>query len=222
MPGLYRVLPGLVPNFPVLIQFYLVFLTVSSPCPYRVHTASSEICNVALKYLLLLWNMYFCHEICTAALKYVLLHQNISCHSEICYSDGMHTLANHHHTVFCTVWAPPHERINNGLVPAPRPLTVLIPGSHRVPPLVPTRRKVLSMSKTFAGSRRISPAANGPPTCSPPRRVPSPCSTVHTKFTTRWHTVGLAGAMWQLHNRLSISSPCQLYVKLEINIKGHH
>ena len=47
-----------------------------------------------------------------------------------------------------------HERITNGLVPAPRPLTVLIPGSHHVPPLVPTRRNVLSMSKTFAGSRR--------------------------------------------------------------------
>ena len=37
---------------------------------------------------------------------------------------------------------------------APRPLTVLIPGSHRVPPLVSTRRKVLSLPKTFAGSRR--------------------------------------------------------------------
>ena len=54
------------------------------------------------------------------------------------------------------VWAPPHERVHNGLVPAPRPLTVLIPGSYRVPPLVPTRRKALSLPKTFAGSHRVS------------------------------------------------------------------
>ena len=52
------------------------------------------------------------------------------------------------------IWAPPHKQVHNGLVPAPRPRTVLIPGSRRVPPLVPTRRKVLSMPKTFAGSRR--------------------------------------------------------------------
>ena len=80
-------------------------------------------------------------------------------------------------SLYSTIWAPPHERVHNGLVPAPRPLTVLIP-------LVPTRRKVLGMSKTFAGSRRVSPAANGPPTCSPiaqrpavcPHRVPPLCS----------------------------------------------
>ena len=57
-------------------------------------------------------------------------------------------------SLYSTIWAPPHERVHSGLVPGPRPLTVLIRGSHRVPPLVPTRRKVLSMSKTFAGSRR--------------------------------------------------------------------
>ena len=59
-------------------------------------------------------------------LKYVMLLWNI------------HTFANHHHAVRY----------------APRPPTVLIPGSHRVPPLVPTWRKVLSMPKTFAWSRR--------------------------------------------------------------------
>ena len=78
-------------------------------------------------------------------------------------------------SLYSTIWAPPHERVHNGLVPAPRPPTVLIPGSHRVPPLVPTRRKVLSMSKTFAGSRRVSPAANGPPTCSPIAQRPAGC-----------------------------------------------
>ena len=78
-------------------------------------------------------------------------------------------------SLYSTIWAPPHKRVHNGLVPAPRPLTVLIPGSHRVPPLVPTRRKVLSMSKTFAGSRRVSPAANGPPTCSPIAQRPAVC-----------------------------------------------
>ena len=56
---------------------------------------------------------------------------------------------------YSTIWAPPHERVHNGLVSAPRHHTVLIPGSYRVPPLVPTqRRKVLSLPKTFAGSRR--------------------------------------------------------------------
>ena len=83
-------------------------------------------------------------------------------------------------SLYSTIWAPPHERVHNGLVPGPRPLTVLMPGSHRMPPLVPTRRKVLSMSKTFAGSRRVSPAVNRPSTCSPiaqrpavwPHRVP--------------------------------------------------
>ena len=72
--------------------------------------------------------------------------------SEICYPDGIHTFAKT--SLYSTIWAPPHERVHTSLVPAPRPLTVLIPGSQRVPPLVPTRRKVLSMPKTFAGSRR--------------------------------------------------------------------
>ena len=77
--------------------------------------------------------------------------------------------------LYSTIWAPPHERVHNGLAPGPRPLTVLIPGSHRVPPLVPTRRKVLSMSKTFAGSRRVSPAVNGPSTCSAIAQRPAVC-----------------------------------------------
>ena len=78
-------------------------------------------------------------------------------------------------SLYSKLWAPPHERVHSGLVPAPRPLTVLIPGSHRVPPLVSTRRKVLSMSKTFAGSRRVSPVANGPLTCSPIAQRPAVC-----------------------------------------------
>ena len=166
-------------------------LTVSSPCPHRVHTASSEICNAALKYVLSLWNMYCCTK-------------NIYLHSEICYPDGMHTFANYYYAVQYG-----HRSTNGSITPAPRPLTVLIPGFHRVPLLVPTRRKVLSLLKTFAGSHRVSPAANGPPRCSPiaqrPRRVPSPCSTVRTKFTTRWHTVGLAGSVWQLHKRITLN-----------------
>ena len=76
-------------------------------------------------------------------------------------------------SLYSTIWAPPHEWVHNGLVPDPRPLTVLIPGSHRVPPLVPTRRKVLSMSKTFAGlagsrrpltgHQRVHRSLNAPP-----------------------------------------------------------
>ena len=108
------------------------------------------------------------------------------CRSEICIDAPIYILSlrnmltrRHAHvsktSLYSTIWAPPHERVHNGLVPAPRPLTVLIPSSHRVPPLVPTRRKVLSMSKTFAGSRRVSPAANGPPTCSPIAQRPAVC-----------------------------------------------
>ena len=61
-------------------------------------------------------------------------------------------------SLYSMIWAPPHERVHNGLVPAPRPLSVLIPGSHRVPPLVSTRRKVLSVWRCH-----IAPAKpNGP------------------------------------------------------------
>ena len=133
IPGLYRVLPGLVPNSPSSYSSSLSFspcphrvLTVSSPCHHRVHTASSEICNVALKYLLLLWNIFYCSEICTAALKYVLMHQNIYCHSEICYPDGMHTLAKPHYTVHYG-----HRPTNGSITASYRP-HVLLPFSYRV------------------------------------------------------------------------------------------
>ena len=78
-------------------------------------------------------------------------------------------------SLYSTIRAPTHKRVHNGLVPGPRPLTVLIPCSHCVPPRVPTWRKVLSMSKAFAGSRRVSPAVNGPSTCSPIAQRPAVC-----------------------------------------------
>ena len=164
---LYRVFAGSCPAWYRTLRPRTVYRSSLSfsPCPHRVHTASSEICNAALKYVLLLWNMYCRSEICIVAPKYILPLRNMLSRRQA--------------------------------LPAPRPLTVLIPGSQRVPPLVPTRRKVLSMPK-------LSPAANGSPNVftdrSTPRRVPSPCSTVLTEFTTRWHTVGLAGTMWQLHS----------------------
>ena len=109
----------------------------------------------------------FCRsEKCIAAPKYILPLRNMLPRRHAHVSKP---------SLYSTIWAPPHERIHNGLVPGPRPLTVLIPGSHRVPPLVPTRRKVLSMSKTFAGSRRVSPAVNGPSTCSPIAQRPAVC-----------------------------------------------
>ena len=110
--------------------------------------------------------MYCRFEICIDAPKYIFSLRNMLSRRHAHVSKT---------SLYSTIWAPPHERVHNGLVPAPRPLTVLIPGSHRVPPLVPTRRKVLSMSKTFAGSRRVSPAANGPPTCSPIAQRPAVC-----------------------------------------------
>ena len=89
--------------------------------------------------------MYCGSEICIVAPKYIFSLRNM-------------LSRRHAHvrkpSLYSMISAPPHKRVHNGLVPAPRPLTVLIPGSHRVPPLVSTRRKVLSLPKTFAGSRR--------------------------------------------------------------------
>ena len=125
IPGRYRVLPGLVPNYPSSFSSRLSF----SPCPHRVHTTSSEICIAALKYVFLLWNIYCHSEICIATLKYVLLHTNIYfCHSEIYYPDGMHMFE---------VWVCPtfagsrrpltgHQRSTIAQHPAVCP--------HRVPP----------------------------------------------------------------------------------------
>ena len=108
--------------------------------------------------------MYCRSEKCIAAPKYILPLRN--------------TLSRRHahirkSSLYGKIWAPPHERVHNGLVPAPRPLTVLIPGYYRVPLLVPTRRKVLSISKTFAGScrplmgyRRVHRSLNAP-SCAP-------------------------------------------------------
>ena len=94
-----------------------------------------------------------------AALKYVLSFRNMYLHSEICIDTPKYvltlrnTLSRRHAYVrkpsLCSkIWAPPHERVHNVLLPS----SYL--GSHHVPPPVPTRRKVLSMPKTFAGSRR--------------------------------------------------------------------
>ena len=113
--------------------------------------------------------MYCCSEICIGALKCVLLHQNIYFHSERCYPDGMHTFADYYYAVQYG------HRPRNGSITASYRPHVLLPGSHCVPPLVPTRRKVLSLPKTFAGSHRVSPAANGPPTSSPIAQRPAMC-----------------------------------------------
>ena len=101
--------------------------------------------------------------------------------------------------------SPPREQVQNGLVPAPRPLTVLIPGSHRVPPFVPTQRKVLSMPKTFAGSRR---PLTGHQRVHRSLNAPLCALTVFHRPHEIYHTVGLAGTMWQLHNAL----PYYLYL----------
>ena len=143
---LYRVLPGLVLSSPSSYSSSLSF----SPCPHSVHTASSEICNAALKYVMPLWNIY-CHSgIWIATLKYVLPLQNMYCHSEICYPNGMYTFANHH-------WEgrrplPTHEHAGNWLVTGSpslyRPHTTLLPSAT----VHPRTAKVLSMLKTLAGS----------------------------------------------------------------------
>ena len=134
--------------------------TVLACRSHRVHTASSEICNAALKYVLLLWNMYCRSKICIAALKYVMMHQNIYCHSEICYPDGMHTFANHHYTV--------QYGHHNDLVPAPRPPTGFSPCAT----VCTHPAKCFELAQNF---RRVSPADNGPPTCSPIAQRPAVC-----------------------------------------------
>ena len=132
--------------------------------------------------------MYCRSEICIDAPKYILSLRNMLSRRHAHVSKT---------SLYSTIWAPPHERVHNGLVPAPRPLTVLIPGSHRVPPLVPTRRKVLSMSKTFAGSRRVSPAANGPPTCHVTDTLGYRYSCVWCAFVKRWQSFVIYIACYQ-------------------------
>ena len=89
--------------------------------------------------------MYCGSEICIVAPKYIFPLRNM-------------LSRRHAHvrkpSLYSMIWAPPREWVHSGLVLAPRPLSVLLPGSHHVPPLVSTRRKVLSLPKTFAGSRR--------------------------------------------------------------------
>ena len=105
----------------------------------------------------------YCHsEICIAAPKYILPLRNMLSRRH----PGMHTLANHHYTV--QYGHRPTNRSITGLVPAPRPLTVIIPGSHCVPPLVPTRRKALSMSfrrvpPGLASHQRVHRSFHAPP-----------------------------------------------------------
>ena len=103
-------------------------------------------------------NMYCRSEICISAPKYVFPLRNMYLRSEICIDTPKYVLTlrdtlsiRHAHvrkpSLCSKIWAPSHERVNYGLVPVPRPLTVLIeiPGSHRVPPLA----KVLGKLKTF-------------------------------------------------------------------------
>ena len=122
------------------------------------------------------------------------------------FSDCSGRFAQNDLIIAYTIWAPPHERVHNGLVPAPRPLTVLIPGSHSVPPLVPTRRKVLSpkLSPGPAGSRRpltghqhVHRSLNAPP-----------CAlTVFHRLHEIYHTVA-HGRLSRCHVPCYISLPC--------------
>ena len=182
--------PGLVPNSPSSYSSSLSF----SPCPQITRCIPPP-----LKYVLLLWNMYCRSEIYISTLKYVLLHQNIYFHSVIYYPDGMHAFANYHYAVQYG-----HRPTNGSITASYRP-HVLLPSSYRVLTmchrLYPPGEKFWACSKTFAGShrpltghQRVHRSLNAPPCALAvcPHRVPSPCSTVSTKFTTRWHTVGLS------------------------------
>ena len=165
------------PNSPSSYSSSLSF----SPCPHRVLTVYIRVLTVCipppLKYVMLLWNMYCCSEMCIAALKYILPLRNM-------------LSRRHAHvrkpSLYSTIWAPSHERVHNGLVPA----HIILPSSylvltvcHRWFSLCATacthQAKSLEYAQNF---RRVPPAAiiNGPPTCSPiaqrpavyPHRVP--------------------------------------------------
>ena len=186
MPGQYRVLPVLVLNSPSSCSSSLSFL----PCPHRVLTVCMP---PPLKYVMLLWSMYCCSEICIAALKYVLRLWKMYCCTKIYIATPKYVIQTactcSQASLCSTIWAPPHDRVHSGLVPAPRPLTVLILGSHLVNSFE-LAQNFRRLSPRLAGRQR---ATNVFTDRSTPRRVPPPCSTVRTKFTTRWHTVGLAG-----------------------------
>ena len=72
-------------------------------------------------------------------------------------------------------FSPPHERVHNGLVPAHRPYTVHLPSSYRV---LTVCHRLYPHGESFGHAqnfRRVSPAANGPPTCSPIAQRPAVC-----------------------------------------------
>ena len=144
--------------------------TVASQCPHHVHTASSEICNAALKYVLPLWNMYCLSEICIDTPKCVLTLRNMYWHSEISYSDCMHTLANHHHAVKYG-----HRPTNGSITASYRP-HVLLSSSYQgltvCHHLYPHPAKSFEHAQNFS---RVSPVANGQPTCSPIAQRPTVC-----------------------------------------------
>ena len=133
-PAWYRALR---PHTVLACRYHRV-LTVSLPCPRRVHTASSEICIAALKYVLPLRNMYCHFEICIATPKYVI---------QVAFTRSQTITERvdvHYRTRTCRQWA------GNGF-------SVLIPSSYHA--LTICRRpsahdlytdKVLSTLKTLA------------------------------------------------------------------------
>ena len=206
-------------------------------CPHivlacRSHRVLTVCIPPPLKYAMLLWNINICcSEIYIAALKYVLPLWNIIAapkyilplRNMLSRRHAQNTFANHQYTVI--YGHRPTNRVHNGLVPPPRPLTVLMPGSHRVPPLVSTRRKVFEYVQNF---RRVSPGLAGSrrPLTGHWRVHRSlntpPCAlTVFHRLHEIYHTVAhgrfsrchvTATLACRSHRVFAVSSPCTYHL----------
>ena len=132
--------------------------------------------------------MYCRSEICIDAPKYILSLRNMLSRRHAHVSKT---------SLYSTIWAPPHERVHNGLVPAPRPLTVLIPGSHRVPVCPKLSPGPAGSRRPLTGHQRVHRSLNAPP-----------CAlTVFHRPHKIYHTVA--------HGRLS---RCHVTATLHVNM----
>ena len=98
--------------------------------------------------------------ICIAAPKYILPLRNM-------------LSRRHAHvrkpSLYSKIWAPPHERVHNGF------LTAFYRPHNRFSLCATACTHPAKSFEHAQNFRRVSPAANGPPTCSPISQCPAMC-----------------------------------------------
>ena len=220
---LYRVYTGFCPAW---------YRTLRPPIviAYRSHRVLTMCIPPSLKYVMLHWNIYCCSEIYIAALKYVLPLWNIIAAPKYILPIRNMLSRRHAHvrkpSLCSKLWAPPHERVHNGLIPA----HVLLPCSYRV---LTVCHRLYPPGEKFWVCPKLSPGLAG--SCRPltghwrvHRSINAPpCAlTMFHRPHKIYHTV--AGAMWRLHYRMimfiyqilfcilsSINAKIKTWVKIE-------